>query len=119
MPKCTESDNPYLELASGALLPRAKELLAKNGSLDEAALLCEAAIRKGELGDGGFEAWILLGQARSMDERESHALKALREGTKIAQERGNMEAGMLVSLYVIFFRITFSALPSPSTGFGY
>lgn len=86
---------------SGDLLQRAKELLAKNGSLDEAAQLCEAAIQKGELGEGGFEAWILLGQARSMDERESQALKALREGTKIAQEHGNMQAGMLVSHYGI------------------
>lgn len=72
-----------------------------NGSLDEAALLCEAAIQKRELGEGGFEAWLLLGQARSMDEREAQALKALREGSRIAQENGNMEAGMLVSSLVM------------------
>lgn len=52
----TESDNPYLEAPAGALLSRAKELLAMNGSLDEAALLCEAAIQKHEMGEGGFEA---------------------------------------------------------------
>lgn len=79
------------------LLEQAKHLLATNGSLDEAALLCEAAIQKGELGEGGYEAWILLGQARSMDEREAQALRALREGTTIAQRSGNMEVGMLVS----------------------
>ena len=92
-----ESDNPYLEAPAGALLSRVKELLATNGSLDEAAALCEAAIQKGEMGEGGFEAWLLLGKARSMDEREVQALKALREGTRIAQENGNNEAGMLVS----------------------
>lgn len=35
-----------------------------------------------------------------MDEREAQALKALREGTRIAQENGNMEAGMLVSFII-------------------
>lgn len=72
--------------------------MAENGSLNEAALLCEAAIQKGELGEGGYEAWILLGQARSMDEREAQALRALREGTRIAQAQGNFQIGMLVCL---------------------
>ncbi len=41
-----------------------------NGSLTEAALLLEAAIQKGDLGVSGYEAWILLGETWSMDERE-------------------------------------------------
>jgi len=49
----------------------------------------------GELGEGGFEAWLLLGRARSMDEREVQALKALREGTRIAQQAGMADVGML------------------------
>jgi hypothetical protein len=75
-------------------------------------MLCEAAIQKGEMGDGGFEAWILLGRARSMDEREAQALKALREGTRIAHENGNMEAGMLVSHCMVSLWETPSSTPS-------
>lgn len=96
----------------------AKELLATNGSLDEIALLVEASIQKGELGEGGYEAWLLLGKARSMDEREVQALRALREGTRIAQSNGAGAAGMLVSLvlrihlevYLSYSRILPSAI---------
>ncbi|KAF8332035.1 uncharacterized protein EI90DRAFT_2972114 [Cantharellus anzutake] len=91
-----EQNNPYLnDASSSGHLARAKELLATNGSLDEAALLIEASIQKGELGKGGYEAWLLLGRARSMDEREVQALRALREGTRIAQSTGDGTTGML------------------------
>lgn len=72
-------------------------MLAQNGSLSEAARLIEAAIQKGDLGAGGFEAWILLGETRSMDEREEAAMRALREGVRIAEAAGGKGEGMVVS----------------------
>lgn len=72
-------------------------LLGQNGSLTEAALLLEAAIQQGELGEGGHEAWILLGETRSMDEREDAAMRALSEGVRRAKEVGTNGDGMLVS----------------------
>ncbi|KAF9506187.1 hypothetical protein BS47DRAFT_1385656 [Hydnum rufescens UP504] len=91
-----EQNNPYLhEGAPSSLLDSAKKLMASNGSLDEAALLIEASIQKGEFGEGGYEAWLLLGRARSMDERETQALRALREGTRIAELNGAPGAGLL------------------------
>jgi peroxin-5 len=51
-----------------------------NASLSQVALLLEAAIQKGELGKGGYEAWILLGEMRNMDEWEEAGMKALTEG---------------------------------------
>lgn len=58
--------------------------------------MLEAAIQKGELGEGGYEAWLLLGEARSMDEREEHAIRALSEGVRLAEVAGANGAGMLV-----------------------
>lgn len=78
-------------------LNAAKELLNKGGSLSEAALMLEAAIQKGDLGEGGYEAWILLGECRSMDECEDAALRALNEGVKKAEAAGSTGSGMLVS----------------------
>ena len=72
-------------------------MLAQNGSLSEAALLLEAAIQHGDLGEGGYEAWILLGETRSMDERDEAAIRALHEGVKRAEAAGAAGAGMLVS----------------------
>ncbi|KIJ49700.1 hypothetical protein M422DRAFT_28063 [Sphaerobolus stellatus SS14] len=89
-----ESSNPYLAEPSGHLA-RAKQLLEENGSLTEAALLLEAAIQKGDLGEGGYEAWILLGDTRSMDEREEAGMRALREGVQRAQQVGNHQVGMI------------------------
>jgi peroxin-5 len=77
-------------------LARAKQLLDQNGSLTEAALLLEAAIQQGELGEGGYESWILLGETRSMDEREEAGMKALTEGVRRAREAGQNGEGMLV-----------------------
>lgn len=93
-----EPNNPNLALPGQELLARAKEYLANNGSLSEAALLFEAAIQKGELGEGGYEAWILLGETRSMDEREDIGLLALRQGVQIAKAAGHIGPGMLVSV---------------------
>jgi peroxin-5 len=78
-------------------LADAKALLEQNGSLSEAALLLEAAIRKGELGEGGYEAWILLGETRNMDEREDIGMRALVEGVKRAEAAGAAGVGMMVS----------------------
>ncbi|QRV94811.1 peroxisomal targeting signal receptor [Ceratobasidium sp. AG-Ba] len=80
-----DESNPHLTEGKDArsLLDAAKEILANpsgTGSLREAGLLLEAAIQKGELGTGGYEAWVLLGEVRGMDERESEGLVALREG---------------------------------------
>ncbi|KAF8602358.1 TPR-like protein [Ceratobasidium sp. AG-I] len=77
--------NPHVREGGDArsFLDAAKEILARpggTGSLREAGLLLEAAIQKGELGQGGYEAWVLLGEVRGMDERESEGLVALREG---------------------------------------
>ena len=72
-------------------------MLENNGSLTEVALLLEAAIQKGELGEGGYEAWILLGETRSMDEREEAGMRALMEGVRRAEQVSGNGAGMLVS----------------------
>ena len=77
-------------------MERAKDLLNENGSLSEASLMLEAAIQKGELGEGGYEALILLGEARNMDEREDTGIKALIEGVRRAKEAGANGVGMLV-----------------------
>ncbi|EAU91171.2 peroxisome targeting signal receptor [Coprinopsis cinerea okayama7 len=96
-----EQNNPFLESPSRSLLSDAKALLEQNGSLSEAALMIEAAIQKGELGEGGYEAWILLGETRNMDEREEAGMKALMEGVKRAEAAGAAGEGML-SLAISF-----------------
>lgn len=90
---------------SGSSLEEAKKLLENNGSLTEAALLLEAAIQKDDLGEGGYEAWILLGETRSMDEREEAGMRALTEGVRRAEEAGGQGAGMLVSVNGLYSRI--------------
>ena len=84
------------ESSGKTLLERAKILLNENGSLSEASLMLEAAIQKGELGQGGYEAWVLLGEARNMDEREDTGIKALVEGVRRAKGAGADGVGMLV-----------------------
>lgn len=59
--------------------------------------MLEAAIQKGDLGQGGWEAWIVLGEVRSMDEREEAGMRALTEGVKRAEGAGATGEGMLVS----------------------
>ncbi|KAF9793357.1 peroxisome targeting signal receptor [Thelephora terrestris] len=91
-----EKNNQFMAEPSGkTLLERAKILLNENGSLSEASLMLEAAIQKTELGEGGYEAWILLGEARNMDEREELGIKALTEGVRRAREIGAHGVGML------------------------
>ncbi|KAJ7772620.1 hypothetical protein DFH07DRAFT_802580 [Mycena maculata] len=92
-----EQNNKHLspESSSRSPLAEAKALLDQNGSLSEAALLLEAAIQKGELGEGGYEAWILLGETRSMDEREDAGMRALAEGVKRGEAAGAPGVGML------------------------
>ncbi|KAI0029662.1 peroxisome targeting signal receptor [Vararia minispora EC-137] len=96
-PYVFEKNNPYLDPSSSTQNPlqAAKDLIACNGSLTEAGLLLEAAIWKGELGIGGYEAWILLGETRNMDEREEAGLRALTEGVRIATEAGAAGEGMI------------------------
>lgn len=92
-----EAENKYAKLPPDqSALVLAKKLLDANGPLTEAALLLEAAIQRGDLGEGGYEAWILLGETRSMDEREDQAMRALAEGVRIAETSGS-SAGLLVS----------------------
>ncbi|KNZ77103.1 Peroxisomal targeting signal receptor [Termitomyces sp. J132] len=75
-----ESNNKYMDPSIvRSLLDDAKVLLEQNGSLSEAGLLLEAAIQRGELGEGGYEAWILLGETRVMDEREEAGMRSLME----------------------------------------
>ncbi|KAH7924256.1 TPR-like protein [Leucogyrophana mollusca] len=92
-----EPSNKYLDPSTSTRSPlaEAKALLERNGSLSEAALLLEAAIQKGELGEGGYEAWILLGETRNMDEREDLGMRALVEGVRRAEAAGADGAGML------------------------
>lgn len=82
-------------------MERAKILLNQDGSLSEAALMLEAAIQRGESGEGGYEAWILLGEALNMDEREGTGIVALTEGVRRAEEAGANGAGMLASLVLL------------------
>ncbi|KAH7108429.1 TPR-like protein [Auriculariales sp. MPI-PUGE-AT-0066] len=93
-----DKDNQYMkeaEQSSRSHLQDAKDLLATNGSLTEAALLLEAAIQKGDLGRGGYEAWVLLGETRSMDEREEQAMRALVEGTRLSAAAGEPAEGLI------------------------
>lgn len=60
--------------------------------------MLEAAIQKEDLGEGGYESWVLLGETRNMDEREDAGMRALLQGVKRAEESGKAGAGMLVSL---------------------
>jgi len=92
-----EENNKYLDPSSSTQSPLAlaKQMLEQNASLSEVALLLEAAIQKGELGEGGYEAWILLGETRNMDEREEAGMKALTEGVRLAEAAGAGGAGML------------------------
>jgi peroxin-5 len=94
----TEENNKYLDPSSSTPSPLAlaKQMLEQNAALSEVALLLEAAIQMGELGDGGYEAWILLGETRNMDEREEAGMRALTEGVRLAEEAGGAGAGMLV-----------------------
>ena len=99
----TEKDNQYLDPShSRSSLQEAKDLLAQNGSLSEAALLLEAAIQHGDLGEGGYEAWILLGETRSMDERDDAAMRALSEGVKRAEAANAAGQGMIVGHIATF-----------------
>ncbi|KAF8713741.1 Tetratricopeptide repeat, partial [Rhizoctonia solani] len=80
-----DEKNPHLEEQGDprSFLDDAKAILAHpsgTGSLREAGLLLEAAIQRGQLGEGGYESWVLLGEVRGMDEREAEGLIALREG---------------------------------------
>ncbi|ESK96620.1 peroxisome targeting signal receptor [Moniliophthora roreri MCA 2997] len=96
-PYTFEVDNKFMDpsTSSGSMLAQAKALLEQNGSLSEAALLLEAAIQKGDLGEGGYEAWILLGETRNMDEREELGMRALAEGVQRAEAAGAQGAGMM------------------------
>ncbi|TCD61695.1 Peroxisomal membrane signal receptor PTS1 [Steccherinum ochraceum] len=102
-PYTFEKENRHLDPSTSTQSPLAdaKRLLEQNGSLTEAALLLEAAIQKGELGSGGYESWILLGEVRSMDEREEQGMRALMEGVKRAEDAGDAGEGML-SLAISF-----------------
>ncbi|KAJ7581007.1 hypothetical protein C8J56DRAFT_793879 [Mycena floridula] len=98
-----DTNNKFLDpsTSSSSPLNDAKALLEQNGSLSEAALLLEAAIQKGDLGEGGYEAWILLGETRNMDEREDIGMRALMEGVRLAETAGSSGAGM-VSLAISY-----------------
>jgi len=102
-----ETNNKYLDQPnSGSLLADAKASLSQNGSLTEIALLLEAAIQKGDTGKGGYEAWILLGEVRSQDEREDAAMRALTRGVELAEKAGDAGEGMM-SLAISFTNESF------------
>ncbi|KIP05602.1 hypothetical protein PHLGIDRAFT_108068 [Phlebiopsis gigantea 11061_1 CR5-6] len=102
-PYIFEPENKYMDpsASSTSYLSDAKALLERGGSLTEVGLMLEAAIQKGDLGHGGYEAWILLGEVRSMDEREDPSMRALNEGVKRAVEAGASGEGM-ISLAISF-----------------
>lgn len=106
-PYVFEKNNPYLDSPGSAtdLLNQAKAVLEQNGSFSEAALMLEGAIQRGEEGEGGYEAWVLLGETRNMDEREEVGMRALMEGVKRAEAVGSA-AGML-SLAISFTNESF------------
>jgi len=79
--------------------------------------MLEAAIQRGELGEGGFETWILLGETRNMDEREEAGMRALLEGVRIAEQAGAPGDGMLVSRSFAFLVLTHKPPPFPVTGY--
>ena len=82
--------------------------------------MLEAAIQQEELGEGGYESWILLGETRNMDEREEAGMRALLQGVKRAEDSGTPGAGMLVSLVQINFTsnlISFRASQSLAISF--
>ena len=112
-------NNKYLGPEHQGLLSEAKTMLSRGDSLSEVALLLEAAIQKGDLGTGGYEAWILLGETRNMDEREDAGMRALVEGVRRAKAAGDPSSGMLVrSLNIIptfvFPTHVLSLWPSPT-----
>lgn len=82
-----EKKNVYLR-SSNASLQAAKDFLDSDGPLGKVALMLEAAIQQKDLGEGGYEAWILLGEVRGMNEREELGMCALREGVRIATAKG-------------------------------
>lgn len=97
--KSIVQNNKYMaESSDPSLLDEAKALLERNGSLSEAALMIEAAIQKGQLGVGNYEAWILLGETRSMDEQEEVGMQALHEGVRRAVENHTPGPGMMVGV---------------------
>lgn len=75
--------------------------------------MLEAAIQKGELGEGGYETWILLGETRNMDEREDAGMRALSEGVTRAEASGAAGVGMLVRLFRILLRSSFAHITIP------
>lgn len=93
-----DANNKYLDPSNSTSSPLsdAKALLDRNGALSEASLLLEAAIQKGDLGEGGYEAWILLGETKNMDEHEEAGMRALTEGVKRAEAAGAPGPGMMV-----------------------
>jgi peroxin-5 len=97
-----EKNNPYVNDPNTSL-SKAMEMLASGQvSLSEVAQMFEAAIQQGDLGEGGHEAWILLGEVRSMDEREDLGLAALKEGVQIAKENGGAGGvGLLVCILLL------------------
>lgn len=107
-----EENNPYINDPDTSLA-KAKEMLARGQvSLSEVARMFEAAIQEGDLGEGGHEAWILLGEVRSMDEREYLGVAALREGVRIAEENGGaggvgLLVGILLMLSLLSLRLSF------------
>lgn len=111
----SESENKYLDPSTSGRshLQAAKDLLEQNGSLSEVASLLEAAIQKGELGEGGYETWIMLGEVKSMDEHEDAAMRALAEGVKRAEAAGATGQGMLVCLRAHLMRVDTEAILVP------
>lgn len=103
-----EPNNKYLS-SNGSLLVDAKALLEQGGSLSEACLMLEAAIQKGEFGEGGYEAWVLLGETKNMDEHEEAGMRALTEGVKRATENGTPGPGMLVSSPIVSQLVIYSS----------
>lgn len=98
--------NPYLTTSHSNPLTTAKALLdSPSPSLLHTSLMLEAAIQLGDLGEGGYEAWVLLGEVRGMDESEEAGLMALREGVRIAGSaeaqdgKGLARRGLMVSCY--------------------
>jgi peroxin-5 len=79
-------NNPFLSNPTFTLLATAKSLLmSPSSSLPEISLMLEGAIRQGDLGRHGWEAWLLLGEVETMNERPEQGLSALQFAMRIAE----------------------------------
>ncbi|KAG9307257.1 hypothetical protein G9A89_017085 [Geosiphon pyriformis] len=93
-----ETNNPYLDHSSP--LQEGIRLVEEGGSLSEAALALEAAVKRNE---NSSEAWTWLGNTQAQNEKEEPAIRALEKAISI--DGSNLDA--LMSLAVSYTNESF------------